>query len=172
MAVLLRVNARTVRRWAENPEEMPGPAEHAIWAWCRLKFFKHSWRPDSKPLGDEAGWAAKIDSYRKQDYEIVGPAIKRVMDDGGPKLPWRIDLDAGEATLGHMTVEFYEIGSTKFAANSYRRSDGRDLDTERDCQLLDDAYACIALAFHERDRKRKSKFCSPFRKIDDQPKSS
>lgn len=156
LANLLRVNARTVRRWAENPEAIPGPAEHAIRAWCRLKRFGIAWRPDSKPLGDEAGLAAMIDRYRKQDYEIIKPAIKRVMDEGGPKSPWRVDLDAGEATLGHMTLEFYEIAGGGFAPNTYRRSDGRDLDTERDSQLLDDAYACIALAFRERDRKSQS----------------
>src|ERR1700722_7999386 len=32
-AHLLSVNARTVRRWIENPAEMPGPAEQTLRAW-------------------------------------------------------------------------------------------------------------------------------------------
>jgi hypothetical protein len=153
---LLGVNARTVRRWAENPEEMPGPAEQAVRAWQRLKRFGLSWRPDSVPLGDEDGLTVMIDSYRKQDIDISA-VLEKVAARGGPNTPWQVDLDAGEARLGLMTVYFYETAAGGFAPNSYRRMDGRDLDTERDCQLLEDAYVCIADALEERDGRRKSK---------------
>ena len=153
---LLSVTDRTVRRWAENPAEMPGPAEQALRAWQRLKRFRLSWRPDNMPLGDEDGLVLMIDRYRKQDIDI--PAVlKRVAARGGPNTPWQVDLDAGEARLGLMTVYFYETAAGSFAPNSYRRMDGRDLDTERDCQLLEDAYACIDEEFKKRDKKRKSK---------------
>ena len=156
LARLLSVTDRTVRRWAENPVEMPGPAEQALRAWQRLKRFRLPWRPDSMPLGDEDGLAAMIDRYRKQDIDIP-TVLKRVAARGGPNTPWQIDLEAGEARLGLMTVYFYEAAAGGFAPNSYRRDDDRDLDTERDCLLLEDAYAHITEAFAKRDGKRKSK---------------
>jgi hypothetical protein len=41
-----------------------------------------------------------------------------------------------------MKVYFY-FTSEGFASNSYS---GFEIDTEQDCQLLEDAYACIAKA--------------------------
>src|ERR1700720_4706374 len=45
-AELLSVNPRTIRRWLEG-EAVPGPAEHALRAWLRLRQHNLPWHPDS-----------------------------------------------------------------------------------------------------------------------------
>ena len=70
--------------------------------------------------------------------------LERVVARGGPATPWRVDVDAGEATFGAMTACFYctaEPGG--FVANGYS---GFEIETQHDCDLLDDAYACVATA--------------------------
>lgn len=49
-ARLLSVDARTVRRWAEDPADMPGPAKQALRAWLALHRFGLPWAPDSVDL--------------------------------------------------------------------------------------------------------------------------
>lgn len=48
-AYLLGVNPRTVRRWVEDMERIPGPADSAIRAWRMLEVCGVDW----KPLKDE-----------------------------------------------------------------------------------------------------------------------
>lgn len=94
-------------------------------------------------LTDDRKLAECIAEYRKQEIDL-DKVLKRVAARGGPITPWRVDLDAGRATLELMWVDFYFTADDGFAPNSYGRMDGRDLNTESDCALLEDAYACIA----------------------------
>lgn len=85
----------------------------------------------------------RLDRCRKQDIDIKA-VLERVAARGGPTRPWRVNLAAGEARLELMTVCFYlTAGEYGFAPNSYS---GFEIETEQDCQLLEDAYACIAKA--------------------------
>jgi hypothetical protein len=93
-----------------------------------------------------------IDDYRRQHIDIKA-VLGRVAARGGPSTQWRVDLDACEARWDLMTINFYITAEGGFCPNSYSRLDGRDLDTEQDCLLLEDAYACIAAAIA---KKRKS----------------
>jgi hypothetical protein len=87
--------------------------------------------------------AEMIDRYRRQDIDIKA-VLERVAARGGPTAPWRVNLDAGRATLELMTVCFYlTAGEYGFAPNSYS---GFEIETEQDCELLEDAYACIVKA--------------------------
>lgn len=145
-ARLLSVNVRTVRRWVENPSEMPGPAEQALRAWLRLHRLGLAWRPDGLPLGEDEveEMAEQIALYRQHAIDLDA-LLRRVEERGGPAAPWHVDLKAHLATLGPMEVGFYPLANGGFSPSTYRRSDvGPDLG--RDAQLLEDAYACIARA--------------------------
>jgi hypothetical protein len=96
--------------------------------------------------------AEMIDAYRRQHIDIKA-VLGRVAARGGPSAQWRVDLNACEATWNLVTVNFYVTADGEFCPNSYSRLDGRDLDTEQDCHLLEDAYACIAEAIAEAKRK-------------------
>ena len=85
--------------------------------------------------------ADTIDRYRRQEIDIKA-VLQQVAARGGPTEPWQVNLGACDATLGLMKVYFY-FTSEGFAPNSYS---GFEIDTEQDCQLLEDAYACIAKA--------------------------
>src|ERR687891_1251874 len=98
------------------------------------------------------GLAEMIDEYRKQ-YIDIKAVLGRVAARDGPSTQWRVDLNACEATWDLMTVNFYVTAEGEFCPNSYSRLDGRDLETEQDCLLLEDSYACIAEAIAERKRK-------------------
>ena len=50
-----------MRRWVEEPAEIPGPAEQALRAWFRLNRLGMAWRPDGLPLGED-----EIDEMAKQ----------------------------------------------------------------------------------------------------------
>jgi hypothetical protein len=93
-----------------------------------------------------------IDDYRKQHINIKA-VLGRVATRGGLSTQWRVDLNACEATWELMTVNFYVTAQGEFCPNSYSRLDGRDLETEQDCLLVEDAYACIAEAIAEGKRK-------------------
>lgn len=82
----------------------------------------------------------RIDQYRRQDIDVK-EVLGRVAIRGGPATAWRVDLDAGEARFEAMTVCFYRTSERGgFAANGYR---GFEIETRRECDLMDDAYACI-----------------------------
>lgn len=149
LARLLGVTDRTVRRWVDAPEDIPGPATQAIQAWRRMKAFHISWRPDSLALGNDDRLAKLIEHFRRQPIDMKA-LLERVAARGGANAPWSVDVAAGVARLGLMTVEFYETPGDGFAPSAYRRSDGRLLDLERDQDLLDDAYVCIAEALKKR----------------------
>lgn len=156
-AALLSVDERTIRRWVEDPSTMPGPAEQALRAWRRLHRLGLAWKPTDLPIGedDTEEWAKQIALYRQHAIQLDS-LLRKVEARGGPKTPWKVDLDGCEATLGHMTVGFYRLANGGFSPSTYRRSD-RHPDLEEDAPLLEDAYACIAKALAEDRRKRKSK---------------
>ncbi|HKW53849.1 MAG TPA: hypothetical protein VJO12_09165 [Stellaceae bacterium] len=156
-ATLLSVDARTVRRWFEDPSRLPGATEQALRAWVRLNRLGLAWKPEDLPIGedDTEELAKQIALYRHHAIQL-DTLLRKVEARGGPTTPWKIDLDAREATLGHMTVRFYRLPNGGFSPSTYRRSD-RHPDIERDAPLLEDAYACIAKAIADERRKEKSK---------------
>lgn len=143
-AELLSVAPRTVRRWVEDGGgDTPGPAEHALRAWVGLQRRGLPWRPGNTD-------AEQIARYREHAIELY-ELLLRVEKRGGPSGSWTIDLEKGLATLGPMTVAFYRLRDGGFSPASYRRSD-IPADPARDWPLIEDAFACIAKAFAERER--------------------
>jgi transcriptional regulator with XRE-family HTH domain len=45
LAGLLKVNIRTVNRWANNPGRIPEPVKQALIAWRKLDAIAMPWRP-------------------------------------------------------------------------------------------------------------------------------
>lgn len=151
-ATLLSVNPRTFRRWLEDADQMPKTAEVALRAWDRLNRLGLAWRPDGVALGESnpEEVAEQIAKFRKHAIDLDS-LLRRVASRGGPKLQWDINLDDNEATLGPMTVHFYQLVNGSFSPASYRRSD-RHPDPQLDAELLEDAYACIARALSKKAR--------------------
>jgi hypothetical protein len=141
-AHLLSTGARTVRRWAEDPSKMPGAAEQALRAWVRLHQRGLAWRPDGTVLasGDEEA----IARHRQHAIDLDA-LLERVRARGGPAAPWRVDLERCFATLGPIKVHFYRLRNGGFAPQTYSRADAAP-DPQRDWQLIEDAFACIAEA--------------------------
>ena len=153
-ARLLSVNTRTVRRWSESPEEIPGPAEQALRAWQRLNRFGLAWRPDGLPIGeDDPDFANQIALYREHAIQLDA-LIRKVKARGGPTVAWEVDVEGGEAKLGPVTVGFYLLPNGKsFSPSTYRRGD-REPDLVRDATLIEDAYFCIAQALAAVPRRK------------------
>ena len=145
-ARLLSVSPRTVRRWAEEPAEIPGPAEQALRAWMRLHRLGLPWRPDGVAIGeiDPEKIAEQIALYRRHAIDLDA-LIQRVEARGGPAAPWHVDLEKRQATLGPVWVSFYPLVNGGFSPASCSRSDDHP-DLKRDWTLLEDAFACIANA--------------------------
>jgi hypothetical protein len=151
-ARLMSVSPRTLRRWAENPTEIPGPAEQALRAWLRLHRVGIAWRPDGLPLGehDIEEMAKQIALYRQHAIDLDA-VLQRVYARGGPDVEWQVDVEKGVATLGPMRVAFYRLPNGSFSPSTYRRSD-RAPDIDRDARMLEDAYASIAKALRRPER--------------------
>lgn len=143
-AELLSVSLRTVQRWADKPEDIPGPAVQALRAWMRLDELRIAWRPYDVDLGalntDKA--ADHIAAHRQHAIELDA-CLRRVAARGGPAAPWLVDLKRKKATLGPVIVSFYALKNGGFSPASYRRTDTAP-DVDRDAHLLEDAYACIS----------------------------
>ena len=155
-ARLLSVNARTLRRWAANPSEIPGPAEQALRAWLRLHRYSLPWRPDGIALpGDTPGEIAEQIAKCRQHAIDLDALLQKVAARGGPAAPWRVDLKRHRATLGPMQLTFYPLPNGGFSPSTYSRSDEHP-DLERDKTLIEDGWACIAKAIAD-GRTRKSK---------------
>jgi transcriptional regulator with XRE-family HTH domain len=139
-ANLLSVDPRTVRRWAEEGDNaIPGPAEHALRAWAGLQREGVPWRPED--IED----AQQVALHRQHAIELY-ELLMRVEARGGPRLPWKVDVDNGVATLGDaMRLSFYRLRNGGFSPAYYRRSD-QTTDIERDRELIEDGFACIARA--------------------------
>lgn len=141
-AQLLEVSPRTLRRWIDEEQPVPGPAEQALRAWLRLHRRGLAWRPEEGAVADDDAQA--IARHREHALDLDA-TLERVKARGGPAAPWDVDLARGRATLGPMQVTFYRLTHGGFAPQSYRRTD-EPADLQRDGQLLEDAYACIARA--------------------------
>jgi len=155
-ARLLSVNARTLRRWAANPAEMPGPAEQALRAWLRLHRYSLPWRPEgiTLPGNTPAEVTEQLARYREHNNDLAN-LLQAVEARGGPAAPWQVDLKRNQATLGPMRLTFYRLPNGGFSPQIYNRSDIHP-DEERDKTLIEDGWACVAKAIAD-ERKRKSK---------------
>jgi len=145
LADLFQLNVRTVRRWAENPGEIPGAAEQALRAWVRLQRLGLAWRPDGIAIGERSSELAEQIKAHLRHAVDLDALIQRVNRRGGPKTPWKVDLKAHQATLGEVEVFFYALANGGFSPASYTRRD-RPLDLQRDWPLIEDAFACVAEA--------------------------
>ena len=145
-STLLGVSDRSVRRWVEGPENVPGPVEQTLRAWVRLERGGLAWRPDSEMLGGEMSEALAqlIANYRRHALDLDS-LINKVEARGGPAAPWSVDLQRRVATLGPIEVTFNLLTNGGFSPAFYTRKDCA-LDQVRDQPLLEDAYACIAEA--------------------------
>jgi hypothetical protein len=144
-ARLLSSNERTVRRWAEEEGEIPGPVTTAVSAWIRLGRFGLPWRPDEVSLsGLNESEITKQIALHRQHVVGLDEIIERVKKRGGPAAPWKVDLKKCQAILGPLEIGFYAMSNGQFSPSTYRRKDGPP-DVERDQHLIEDAYACIAL---------------------------
>lgn len=142
-ARLLSVDPRTVRRWVENPAEIPGPAEQALRAWVRLNEYGLPWSPDGVDVVECD--PEQVARHRLHTLEL-NAMLAKVKKRGGPAAPWVIDLDKCKATLGALEVTFYRLPSGGFSPQSYKRRDNINPDVQRDWHLIEDAFACIAKA--------------------------
>jgi transcriptional regulator with XRE-family HTH domain len=152
-ARLLSVDARTVRRWAEDPVEIPGPAEQALRAWLALHRFGLPWAPDSVDLVQHD--PEQIAKHRAHAIDLDA-LLRKVEKRGGPAAPWQVDIDQCRATLGPLQVSFYRLRNGGFSPQSYRRKDG-PADLQRDWPLIEDAFAHIAQAIARQRQKEKLK---------------
>lgn len=152
-ALLLSVSTRTMRRWAEQPADIPGPAEQALRAWTRLKSRGLAWRPDGIAIGesDSEEIAEQIGAHRRHAIEL-DDLLEKVAARGGPVAPWVVHLDKNRADLESMSVSFYRLRNGGFSPATYRRSDEACSDLERDWPLIEDAFACIAKAIADEKR--------------------
>ena len=145
-AQLLSVSPRTVRRWAEQPADIPGPAVQAIRAWMRLQNKGLAWRPDAIDIGEsDEELAETIAAHRRHAIEL-DDLLQRVDDRGGPVAPWVVDLERNRADLESISIGFYRLRNGSFSPAVYRRSDQASTDIQRDWPLIEDGLACIAKA--------------------------
>jgi hypothetical protein len=146
LAELLSVNNRTTRRWADDPTEIPGPAEQALRAWVRLQRLGLAWRPDGVAIGERSPEriAEQVKLYQQHAVDLDA-LIQRVERRGGPRAPWDVSLETHQACLGPAVVTFYPLVNGSFSPASYTRRD-RAPDVERDWTLIEDALASVAKA--------------------------
>ena len=141
-ARLLSVDPRTLRRWVENPGEIPGPAEQALRAWVRLNQYGLPWSPDGVDLVELD--PEQIARHRVHTIQL-DELLEKVRERGGPSAPWVVDLRKCKATLEKAEVTFYRLRSGGFSPQTYSRRDQKP-DLQRDWYIIEDALACIARA--------------------------
>jgi hypothetical protein len=145
-AQLLTVSPRTVRRWQDG-EEVPGPAQQAIRAWVRLQERHLPWRPDSASISlDDQDQIARHRTHMVDLDSVLAGVETR----GGSKLPWSVDWDRGQATLGPIIISFYKLARGSFSLGTYRRTDNYP-DTIRDREMIEDAIYCISQALKKKN---------------------
>jgi len=155
-ARLLSTTPRTLRRWVEGPDPVPGTAEQALRAWVRLQEFGLSWRPDAATFllrGDEKKIAKQIALH---NLHAVGldAVLQKVKKRGGPAAPWQVDLKKNRAMLGPIVTTFYRLHDGGFSPQGYSRRDMTP-DLGRDRPLLEDAWYCIAQAIAKTRKVKK-----------------
>jgi hypothetical protein len=110
-ARLLSVDPRTLRRWVENPGEIPGPAEQALRAWVRLNQYGLPWSHDGVDL---VGFdAEQIARHRVHTIRFV-ELLENVRERGGPSAPWVVDLRKCKATLEKAEVTLLSVAIMRF----------------------------------------------------------
>ena len=149
----LGVAPRSVRRWLQG-EAIPGPAEAALRAWLKLEEGGLAWRADSVTLFENH--SERIAAYRQKAMHLNG-LLERVNARGGPRMPWKVDIAAGHASMEWAHLYFYKLQNGGFSPSTYRRSD-RDAppDLERDRDLIEDGLYCIAKAFEKSKRRARA----------------
>jgi hypothetical protein len=142
-AQLLGVNPRTFRRWLDNSQEIPVPAERAINAWMQMEALGLAWRPDSVSLVE-----CDSESIAANRNHVIGltETLERVTKRGGPASPWIVDIEKRCATLGPIKLSFHPLKNGGFSPSFYSRRDCSP-DLKRDQHLIEDAIACIANAY-------------------------
>lgn len=149
----LGVAPRSVRRWLKG-EAIPGPAEAALRAWLKLEERGLAWRPDSVTLFEHD--ADKIAVYRQEAMKL-NELLERVTARGGPRLPWKVNIAEGRATMEWASLSFYKLQNGGFSPATYRRSDqDASPDLTRDRDLIEDGLFCIAQAFQKCERRARA----------------
>lgn len=139
-AQLLRVSARSVRRWLED-EAVPGTAEAAVKAWMALRRHGLAWRPDSMLV-----FQTESDDARRKaaNAGLLRQLLLEVDASGGPRTHWRVDLAKERATFNAAEVSFEVFDQGGFQPWTYHRRD-RAPSTD-DLSDIRDACYCIAQA--------------------------
>jgi len=142
-AALLLVTPRTVRRWQKDDLPVPEAVAQRLRAWRQLSEAKLPWTAELRSI-----WAKDVDDqirrHGEHDVELAS-VLRRVAARGGPATSWQVDFDKATATLGPMTVCFYQLHDGGFSLASYRRRDIHP-DVKRDQHLIEDAVAAFAMA--------------------------
>jgi len=147
-AEFLGVSVRTVKRWRQATEEIPGPALRALEACVRLHRHGLSWRPSEAELAEipPSEVSDYVGLHRAHVLDLDG-ILQRVDARGGPSRSWSVDPTSGTANLGALTITFYHLRSGSFSPSTYSRTDGVAPDLVRDRALIEDGIASIAAAF-------------------------
>jgi hypothetical protein len=154
LARLLDVSERTVQRWLSGDTEISGGPARAIEAWLALEAAGLPWRPDGVPLlHAQPGARAAIVLPTQPNQKTIEEIIENVYARGGPNMPWAIDLAQRQASLGHAWIKFKLLPNRLFVPQSYGRTDCAP-DLVRDFPLIEDGYACIALAITKAEHLR------------------
>lgn len=152
-ALHLGVAPRSMRRWLQG-EAIPGPAEAALRAWLKLELRGLAWRPDSVTLFEHD--SEKIAVYRQEAMHL-NELLERVKARGGSRLPWKVDIANGQASMEWAHLSFYKLQNGGFSPSTYRRSDqDAPPDLERDRDLIEDGLYCIASAFEKCKRRARA----------------
>jgi hypothetical protein len=139
-ADLLQVDRRTLGRWLDGTQEVPGPAEQAFRAWLKLDELGLAWRPDSRSILTKP--PQELAAHLAHAIGLVA-LIKRAKARGAPPTPWLIDLKKRRAMLGPIELSFHPLRNGSFSPASYTRRD-REPDVDRDWSLLEEGIAAFA----------------------------
>lgn len=150
-AAWLQVTPRTVRRWQNGEQAIPETVADLLMACRQLQDNKIPWNADLESL-----WRGDKDQIQRHQSHAVALAelLRRVEKRGGVSAPWQISLKEHSATLGPMTVRFYELANGSFSLANYRRSD-KGPDIHRDWTLIEEAVAAYAKALSKANEDKR-----------------
>lgn len=151
LADFLSVTPRTVIRWLDGSSKISGSSQNTIHAWLRLYNQKSAWRPGDIGFNDDDSKYADKMASERNEYIGLKKVIENIEKRGGPKLPWKVDIDRGIARLESIEISFYRLISGGFSPASYRRTDDVIPDIKRDSALIEDGWACINIALAKLD---------------------
>jgi hypothetical protein len=114
-----------------------------------------AWRPDGVAIGEDSAEEIAEHIARCRQHAIeLDAVLEKVRRRGGPRTPWVVNLEKHTATLGPIHLSFHRLANGSFSPSHYRRAD-RDNDLAGDWYLIEDGFACIALALAQ-ERKHGS----------------